>query len=63
MYGCMCSFEITIRLKQKYLSKTLYIHNSYASALIKNTVSIKEWIAATKETKKHYTLKKTVPYD
>ena len=29
----------------------------------KNAVSIKEWIAATKEKKKHYTLKKTVPYD
>ena len=34
-----------------------------ASALPKNTVSIKEKMAATKSTKKHCTLKKTVPCD
>ena len=34
------------------------------SALIKNAISIEEWMAATKETKKHCTLlKKTAPYD
>ena len=34
-----------------------------ASALLKNTVSIEEWMAATKETKKHCTLKKDIPCD
>ena len=34
-----------------------------ASAILKNTVSIEEWMAATKETKKHCTLKKAVPCD
>ena len=29
-----------------------------ASALLKNTVSFEEWMATTKETKKHCTLKK-----
>ena len=29
-----------------------------ARALLKNTVSIEEWMATTKETKKHCTLKK-----
>ena len=28
IYGCKCSFEITISLKWKYLSNTLYIDNS-----------------------------------
>ena len=34
-----------------------------ASALLKSTVSIEEWMAATKETKEHCTLKKAVPCD
>ena len=34
-----------------------------ATALLKNTVFIGEWMAATKETKKHCTLKKTVSCD
>ena len=34
-----------------------------ASALLKNTVSIEEWMAGTKEIKKHCTLKKSVPCD
>ena len=34
-----------------------------AIALLKNTVSIEEWMAATKETKKHCTLKKAIPCD
>ena len=34
-----------------------------ASALLENTVSIEEWMAATKETKKHCNVKKTVPCD
>ena len=33
------------------------------SALLKNAVSIEEWMAATKEKKKYCTLKKTVPCD
>ena len=32
-----------------------------ASAVLKNIVSIEEWMAATKETKKHCTLKKLFP--
>ena len=32
-----------------------------SGALLKNTVSIEKWMASTKKTKKHYTLKKTVP--
>ena len=34
-----------------------------ASALPENTVAIKGSMTATKETKKHCTLKKTVPWD
>ena len=34
-----------------------------ATALLKNTASIEEWMAATKETKKRWILEKTVPYD
>ena len=34
-----------------------------AYALLKTTISIEEWKAATKETKKHCTLKKNIPYD
>ena len=34
-----------------------------ANALLKNIVLIEEWITATKETKEHCTLNKTIPYD
>ena len=34
-----------------------------ATALLKNTVFIEEWMTATEETKKHCTLKKTVSCD
>ena len=61
---CMAAsapFEITIRLKEKYMSNTLYIYIymcvcvcvcvcvplMVASALLQNTVSIEEWFAAT----------------
>ena len=45
MHGCMCSFEVTIRLKWKYLSKhCLYtIHGCKCCSEI-NTVSYKEWV-------------------
>ena len=33
------------------------------SALLKNTISTEEWMAATKETRKHLSLKKTVSCD
>ena len=33
IYGCKCSFEITICLKQKYLSHTLYIIHSWLQML------------------------------
>ena len=32
-----------------------------ARALLENTIFIEEWMAATKETKKHCALKKAVP--
>ena len=51
---CMAAsapFEITIRLKEKYMSNTLYIYIyvpfMVSSALLQNTVSIEEWFAAT----------------
>ena len=57
MHGYKCSFEITIRLKQKYLSNTLYIYKLCSP--LKNTVPIEEWLAAsTFVTKKLCTLKK-----
>ena len=34
-----------------------------AGALLEYTVSIEQWMAATKETKNHCTLKRTVPCD
>ena len=46
MYGC--SFEFTKRLKFKYLSNTLSIHNHGCKCCSEiNTVSAKEWMAAT----------------
>ena len=48
MYGCMCFFEVTRRLKYKYLLNTLYIHNHGCKCCSeKNTVAVKEWMAAT----------------
>ena len=37
MYGCMCSFETTERLKRKCLSNTLYIGNSWPQVLFWKT--------------------------
>ena len=49
----------TFQISVKYIACTQFIA---ASALLKNTVSIEEWMAAvTFMTKKHCTLKKAVP--
>ena len=65
MHGCMCSFEVTIRLKWKYLSKhCLYtIHGCKCCSEI-NTVSYKEWMTATNfvKKKKYCTLEKIVKH-
>ena len=34
IYGCRCSFEITICLKRKCLLNALYIHNSWLQVLL-----------------------------
>ena len=33
MYGCKCSFKITVRLKQKYLPNSLHVRNSWLQVL------------------------------
>ena len=78
MRGCNCSFIIekgsfieweaetgivsqlnTFQTSVKYIVYTQFMA---ASALLKNTVSIEEWMAAaTFMTKKHFTLKKLFP--
>ena len=80
MRGCICSFIIengsfieweaetgivnqlnTFQISVKYFVYTQFMA---ASALLKNTMSIEEWItAATFMTKKHCPLKKAVPCD
>ena len=80
MRGCICSFIIengsfieweavtgivnqlnTFQISVKYFVYTQFMA---ASALLKNTMSIEEWMtAATFMTKKHCTLKKAVPCD
>ena len=63
MYDFKCSFEITRRLKYKYLSiatlKVVHCTLYAASALLKNTASAEEWMATTTfvKKKKHCNLK------
>ena len=40
LYGCICFFEVTISLKQKYLSNTLYMHNSWLQVPFWNKYSL-----------------------
>ena len=80
MRGCICSFIIengsfieweaetgivnelnTFQISVKYFVYTQFMA---ASALLKNTMSIEEWMTtATFMTKTHCTLKKVVPCD
>ena len=65
MYGCMCAFEVTIRLKYKCLSNTLKIHNHGCKCCSEiNIVSVKDSMTATNffETKKHCTLEEIVKH-
>ena len=48
-----------IEISVKYI---VYKQFMAASAVLKNTVSIEEWVAAIKEAKKACILEKTVPY-
>ena len=80
MRDCNCSFIIEkgsfieleaetgivnqLNIFQISVKYTVYTQFMAASALLKNTVSIEEWMtAATFMTKKHCTLKKAVPCD